>query len=112
MPICSALSTEQISSRMRIVSNSTFAKSVADKLAAKGVVPSRAALASYASMQVYLEATLATAAAPPITIRQYLQDQLIATILGPIKFDATGAANIAPHVFHTWQAGKLLPPAQ
>ena len=82
------------------------ARHLIDVLVAKGLAPSRAALASFAAIEVILAATKQSSTDPErVTVA--LQTTTFDTILGPVRFNATGAANLPSHVFYKWTGGTL-----
>ena len=83
---------------------------VAETLAAKGGKPSRAALASYAAIQVILAATDRTRADAD-SITKTISSGTFETILGPLSFDAAGSASLPSHVFYHWNGSTLVPPS-
>ena len=85
------------------------ARDVVAKLASNGIPASRAALASYAAIQVVM-ATAASSPATPAQMAETLAARTFETILGPVSFNENGAANLPSHVFYTWHNGRLMPP--
>jgi len=87
----------------------TAAATVA-RLNEAGLEASRTALATYAAMQVLLATVTAIEHPDPAQVVQALAANTFHSILGPLRFDAQGAASLPPHVFYTWRSGQLLPP--
>lgn len=83
------------------------ARHLIDVMAAKGLAPSRAALASYAAIEIILATTTQTSADPE-RVATALQSATFDTILGPVQFDGKGAANLPSHVFYMWTGGTLI----
>ena len=82
------------------------AMAVAAALAAQGLEPSRAALASHAAVEVIA----ALLAANDGLDARALTTHTATTILGPVSFDPQGTASLPSHVVYTWRDGQLLPP--
>ena len=86
-----------------------LAESVRARLQSKVDAASRAAIASYAAIQVIADAAAARSSTTEDLVAT-LSSRTFSTILGPVSFSATGAASVPSHVFYTWVDGKLLPP--
>ena len=91
---------------------STRAKDVARKLETAGITVNRTTLATYAAVEVLATVAEAAKSADGATLQKVLETGAFDTILGSIRFDGNGAANVPSHVFYTWTGGKLLPPVQ
>lgn len=83
------------------------AKALSDHLAAAGLETSRAALASYAAVEI-LQAQSSKDAGEGLA--EALAGGTFETILGAIRFDKTGAASVPSYLFYTWDKGELRAP--
>ena len=86
------------------------ARTVAQRLQDGGSVPSRTALSSYAAVEIVTGLANTHALADGAFPLEAMTADTFDTILGPIRFGATGAADLPSHVFYTWKDGKLQPP--
>ena len=91
------------------------AATVAKRLEVKGLHASRAAIASYAAIEIMTQVARGTtsqsgASPPPALLPNALASETFKTVLGDVTFTESGAANIQSHIFYTWTNGALLPP--
>ena len=86
------------------------ARIVAQRLQDGGSVPSRTALSSYVAVEIVTALANAHALADGAFPLEAVTADTFSTVLGPIRFGATGAADLPSYVFYTWKDGKLLPP--
>ncbi len=79
------------------------------RLGASTAAWNRSAIATYAAVEVFAAAADGRTA-PAIT--NELQTNTFQTVLGPVRFDATGAADLPAYVLHTWTNGTLVQSAR
>ncbi len=83
------------------------AANLAERLTARGIPPSRAAIASAAAIELL---AAAMSRAPTDSMAATLARGSFDTVLGAMTFDKHGAALLPSHVLYTWQGGTLRSP--
>ena len=87
------------------------AAKLVSQIETNGAVPSRAALASFAAIEIVIALADRPQSDTVISPRETPGAGAINTFLGPIQFDVKGNANLPEHVFYAWHKGQLLPVA-
>lgn len=87
------------------------AADIARRLQTVARTPSRTAIASYAALEVLASAVIRDNKVSEQSTIKSLATKAFDTILGPVRFDATGSANLPSYVFYTWNDGTLVAPA-